>query len=125
MNALRGGWGFSDVAVTVSPTPSRELCTRGGGFGLHDTFTAMGDRLTGILNGIDPVLWNPSTDPEIEAHFLGDDPAGKRRCKDALQKAYGLTARHAPLLGMRARMEAQKGLLRLLGADLRETTDVQ
>ncbi len=125
MNALKGALAFSDVAVTVSPTHSRELCTPEGGFGLHDTFTAMGDRLTGILNGIDPVLWNPATDPEIEANFSGDDPAGKRRCKAALQKAYGLTAGHAPLFGMSARMVAQKGLDLILGADLLETSDAQ
>ncbi len=70
-------------------------------------------------------MWNPATDPEIEANFSGDDPAGKRRCKAALQKAYGLTAGHAPLFGMSARMVAQKGLDLILGADLLETSDAQ
>jgi starch synthase len=116
---------YSDIAVTVSPTHSRELCTPDGGFGLHDMFIAMGDRLTGILNGIDPVLWNPATDPEIAANYTSDDLAGKRRCKAALQKAYGLTPGHTPLFGMSARMVAQKGLDLILGADLLETSDAQ
>src|SRR2546426_899567 len=60
MNMLKGGLAFSDVAVTVSPTHARELCTPEGGFGLHDTFIGLGDRLAGILNGIDPDLWNPT-----------------------------------------------------------------
>lgn len=126
MNALKGALAFSDVAVTVSPTHARELCTPEGGFGLHDTFTGMGDRLTGILNGIDPVLWNPATDPEIEENYSSADLAGKRHCKAALQRAYGLTpAAHTPLFSMSARMVAQKGLDLVLGADLLSTSDAQ
>ena len=126
MNALKGGLAFSDAAVTVSPTHAQELRTPEGGFGLHDTFTAMGDRLTGILNGIDPVLWDPATDPEITGNFSGEDLAGKRRCKAALQRAYGLAQRaHAPLFGMSARMVTQKGLDLVLGADLLATSDAQ
>ena len=108
MNALQGGLAFSDVAVTVSPTHAQELRTPEGGFGLQETFTAMGDRLTGILNGIDPVLWNPATDPEIPGNYSRDDLAGKRRCKAALQRAYGLAPRaNTPLFGMSARMVSQ------------------
>jgi len=125
MNALKGALAFSDVAVTVSPTHAQELRTPEGGFGLHDMFIAMGDRLTGILNGIDSVLWNPETDPEIEGKFSRDDLAGKRRCKAALQKAYGLAPGHTPLFGMSARMVAQKGLDLILGADLLATSDAQ
>ena len=126
MNALKGGLAFSDVAVTVSPTHAKELCTAEGGFGLHDTFTAMGDRLVGILNGIDPHLWNPETDPELSANYSAEDLSGKRRCKAALQRAYGLAQRgHTPLFGMSARMVAQKGLDLVLGADLLGTSDAQ
>src|SRR5713226_3700887 len=126
MNMLKGGLAYSDVAVTVSPTHARELRTPEGGFGLQETFTAMGDRLTGILNGIDPVLWNPETDPEIPGNYSRSDLAGKRRCKAALQRAYGLALeQHTPLFGMSARMVSQKGLDLVLGADLLATTDAQ
>ena len=119
MNMLKGGLAFSDVAVTVSPTHAAELRTPEGGFGLHDTFTAMGDRLIGILNGIDPVLWCPETDVEITGTYSAADLAGKRRCKTALQRAYGLAQRsQTPLFGMSARMVTQKGLDLVLGADL-------
>jgi starch synthase len=126
MNMLKGGLAFSDLAVTVSPTHARELCTQEGGFGLHDTFIGMGDRLNGILNGIDPTLWNPETDADITDHFSRDDLSGKRRCKAALQRAYGLPLEpHTPLFGMSARMVAQKGLDLVLGADLLGTSDAQ
>jgi starch synthase len=86
----------------------------------------MGDRLVGILNGIDPVLWNPERDAELTDRFSSDDLAGKRRCKAALQRAYGLAVEpHTPLFGMSARMVAQKGLDLVLGADLLSSTDAQ
>jgi len=128
MNMLKGGLAFSDVAVTVSPTHARELCTPEGGFGLHDTFIELGDRLAGILNGIDPDLWNPTADPELTDTYSADDLSGKRRCKAALQKAYGLAQRaggQVPLFAMSARMVAQKGLDLILGADLLSIPEAQ
>src|SRR2546426_10463650 len=101
MNALKGGMAHSDVVVTVSPSHAQELCTAEGGFGLHDRFTGLGDRPVGILNGIDPDLWNPETDPELTGNYSSEDLAGKRRCKAALQRAYGLAQRgHTPLFGV-------------------------
>jgi len=126
MNALKGGMAHSNVVVTVSPSHAEELRTAEGGFGLHDRFTALGDRLVGILNGIDPDLWNPETDPELTGTYSSEDLSGKRRCKAALQRAYGLAQRaHTPLFGMSARMVSQKGLDLVLGADLLGTTEAQ
>ena len=126
MNALKGGMAHSDVVVTVSPSHAQELCTAEGGFGLHDRFGGLGDRLVGILNGIDPDLWNPETDPELTANYSSEDLAGKRRCKAALQRAYGLAQRaQTPLFGMSARMVSQKGLDLVLGADLLGASDTQ
>ena len=126
MNMLKGGLAYSDVAVTVSPTHAKELCTAEGGFGLHDRFTGLGERLVGILNGIDPDLWNPETDPELTANYSLKDLSGKQRCKAALQRAYGLAQRpHAPLFVMSARMVSQKGLDLVIGADLLGIADAQ
>ena len=52
LNILKGGLVFSDAVATVSPTHAHELRTPAGGFGLHDAFIALKDRLVGILNGI-------------------------------------------------------------------------
>jgi starch synthase len=126
LNALKGGLTFSDVAVTVSPTHAQELRTAEGGFGLQDKFIELGDRLVGILNGIDPAAWNPETDPHIPQNYSIADLAGKRRCKAALQRAYGLPQEaQTPLFGMSARLAAQKGLDIVLGADLVGTSDAQ
>jgi starch synthase len=117
VNFLKGGLAFADWAITVSPAQARELRTPGGGFGLHDTFTAMGDRLVGILNGIDQRVWDPTTDQQILARYTADDLEGKRRCKAGLQRSYGLPERaDTPLFGMTGRLVQQKGLDLILGA---------
>jgi len=126
LNILKGGIAFSDIVVTVSPTHARELCTPTGGFGLQDTFTALGDRLQGILNGIDLQTWNPETDPHIAANYTADDLAGKRRCKAALQHAYDLPAQaQVPIFGMSARLVGQKGLDLVLGGTLLQSGNAQ
>lgn len=126
VNWLKGGLVFADFAVTVSPTHAHELRTEAGGFGLHDTFIALKDRFVGILNGIDTDLWNPATDPHITQTYTSDDLTGKHRCKAALQRAYGLPQRaRIPVLGMSARLVAQKGLDLILGGHALWSADAQ
>jgi starch synthase len=126
MNVLKGGLAFCDIAVTVSPTHARELCTPEGGFGLHDMFIRLGDRLAGILNGVDPHGWNPGNDAALAAPYSADDLAGKAQCKAALQQARGLPQiARAPLFGMSARLATQKGLDIVLGSDLVAMSNAQ
>ncbi len=125
-NLLKGGIAFSDAVVTVSPTHARELLTPQGGFGLQETFIDLGDRLIGILNGIDNETWNPETDPHIAANYSIGDLAGKARCKAALQHAYRLPERpRTPVFGMSARLVSQKGLDLVLGGELLQRRDAQ
>jgi starch synthase len=126
VNFLKGGLVFSDVVTTVSPTHAHELRTAAGGFGLHEAFVALGDRLVGITNGIDFTVWNPETDPAIEARYSRQDMSGKRRCKAALQRTFRLPAEpRIPLFGMTARLVSQKGLDIILGGDLLTRPDLQ
>jgi starch synthase len=115
-NFLKGALAFADYVTTVSPTHARELTTPEGGFGLHEAFIALGERLTGIVNGIDAELWDPATDPNLTSNYSANDLSGKRRCKAALQRTFGLPQRYnVPLIGMAARLVAQKGLDLLVG----------
>jgi starch synthase len=117
VNLLKGGLAFADYVTTVSPTQARELCTPGGGFGLHDVFVWLGERLVGVLNGIDQRLWNPATDPLITAQYSAEKLEGKRRCKAALQRSFGLPQRRrTPVFGMTGRLVTQKGLDLILQA---------
>ena len=111
VNFLKGGLAFTDSAVTVSPTQAAELRTPGGGFGLHHTYIELGDRLVGILNGIDQRVWDPAQDRQITARYSAENLEGKQRCKAALQRSFGLPQRKkAPLIGMTGRLVTQKGL---------------
>lgn len=116
LNLLKGGLKFADAVTTVSPTHAHELRTPVGGFGLHDVFLWLGDRFTGIVNGIDMEEWNPATDPHITADYSTEDLTGKARCKAALQRSFGLPQRRRiPLFAMTARLTHQKGLELIVG----------
>lgn len=117
-NLLKGGIAFSEAVVTVSPAHASELRTADGGFGLHETFVALGHRLTGILNGIDVNVWNPETDSAIVARYSSSNLGGKRGCKAALQRAFGLLEDDVPLFAMSSRLTTQKGLDLILGGGL-------
>jgi starch synthase len=110
-NYLKGGLTHTDMATTVSPTHAKELRTPAGGFGLQEVFEWMGNRFTGVLNGIDQDVWNPATDPQVAANFSADDLDGKRACKLDLQRRLGLPENpFIPLVASIGRMATQKGL---------------
>lgn len=110
-NWLKGGLAYADAVVTVSPTHARELRTEAGGFGLHQTFAGLGERLRGILNGIDVESWNPARDFLIPARYCAARLAGKQACKLALQRELGMVpGERIPLAVMSTRLVWQKGL---------------
>jgi starch synthase len=126
VNFLKGGLTFADFVTTVSPTQARELRTPGGGFGLHDLFHSLGDRLVGVLNGIDQRAWDPATDRQLTAQYSAEKLEGKRRCKAALQRSFGLPQRRkVPLFGMTGRLVTQKGLDLILAAQELLDSDAQ
>lgn len=126
VNLLKGGMAFADAVVTVSPTHARELCASETGFGLHGAFAALEERLAGITNGIDQDVWDPARDPDIAARFDARDLEGKRQCKAALQRTFGLPESAAtPVVAVCARLAAQKGLDLLLAADVPARFPVQ
>jgi starch synthase len=125
-NILKAGLMFTDMATTVSPSHSFELRTEAGGFGLHDTFLGLHDRLAGVLNGIDFRIWDPETDPYIPANYSRHDLSGKAQCKAAVQEEFGLAKQPDRLLiGMVARMVAQKGMDLILGGRAIREADAQ
>jgi starch synthase len=125
-NILKGGLAFADVVTTVSPSHAEELRTPLGGFGLHDAFASLGDRLVGVLNGIDQHVWNPATDRHLAASYSLHQLAGKRLCKTALQRAFGLPERpDLPLFAFCARLVAQKGLDIILQSGVLDRQDAQ
>jgi starch synthase len=126
LNLLKGALTLADVVVTVSPTHALDLTSELGGFGLHDSFRALGDRFVGIANGIDQRLWNPVNDPFITAAYSADDLSGKAACKAALQAEYGLKEdADVPIFTMSARLTEQKGFDIVLASDFVRSSHAQ
>jgi starch synthase len=89
---LKGGTMWADRVVAVSPTYAREIQTPAFGEGLEGAYQSRAHRLTGIVNGIDTVRFDPSTDRTLPAHFRAEDPSGKDTCRRALLEGLGLDA---------------------------------
>jgi starch synthase len=128
INFLKAGIHYADGIVAVSPTFAKEIRRPAEGFGLAPYFERRSGDLCGILNGIDYAVWNPKTDPAIHAQYDIDDVQGKKACKRALQKAFGLVEDDSiALIGTVGRLVEQKGyrLIRDTVGRLLDTMKVQ
>ncbi|MDD5452714.1 MAG: glycogen synthase GlgA [Candidatus Bipolaricaulis sp.] len=114
INLLQGGIRAADWITTVSPSYAREILAQGEG--LEEVLHERRNRLTGILNGIDTVLWDPSSDPHLWAPYSAADPSGKYENKRSLQAALGLSPADDPLVAMVSRLAEQKGFDLVLAA---------
>ncbi len=112
LNLLKTGIVFADAISTVSPTYAREIQQEPGGCGLAGVLAARGGAVSGIVNGIDTVAWNPSTDPLIPRHFNEHDVAdGKYAARVALAARLGHAAPTGrPLVAFVSRLASQKGV---------------
>ena len=110
VDLLRTAIQGADLANTVSPGFAREALTPAFGRGLDATLRAKGDRFFGILNGIDPDVWNPATDTVLAAPYDAADPSGKAACRADLLGRVGFDpADDGVVLGMIGRLDPQKG----------------
>lgn len=108
---LKAGLACADMITTVSPSYAREITTGPHGVGLDGVLRSRGDALVGIVNGIDPAIWNPATDASLPAHFDAGDMNGKATCKAALQRRLGLPiSSEAMLVSWVSRLTWQKGV---------------
>ena len=110
VNFMTSGLHYADRVTTVSPSYAREIQTPEFGFGMDGLLRSRAGALTGILNGIDRTVWNPSTDAFIKARYSRQDPAGKALCKASLRSELGLAPGAGRVFGVVSRLTAQKGL---------------
>ncbi|MFO0638151.1 MAG: glycogen/starch synthase [Polyangiaceae bacterium] len=112
LNLVKAAIALADRVTTVSPSHAREILTPEGGFGLDAHLRAHASKVSGILNGIDELRFDPGLDGEIArkydfASFVG----GRRVCKAALLEELGLDADVSrPLFGLVSRLTWQKGI---------------
>jgi starch synthase len=117
---------LADVVTTVSPTHAAELRTKEGGFGLDEWFRALGERFTGIRNGLDVAMWRPADANAGHRRSPRSDIAERAAAKTALQRRLGLNVdARLPLLAVCSRLCAQKGVDLILDAGLALRHDLQ
>jgi len=116
LNFMKGGIVFADIINTVSERYAQEIQTEEQGYGLDGVLRYRSDDLYGVLNGIDYSVWNPATDKLIPANYDRGNMAGKKVCKEHLQKRNNLPVSDVPLIGMITRLAEQKGLDLVAGA---------
>lgn len=107
INLLKAGIQFADEVTTVSPNYAREITSPQFGFGLSGVLKEKG--VTGILNGLDYELWDPSSDTAIKAPFSTNDLNNRSLCKEDLCRMAGFRDRNKPLIGVIGRFAVQKG----------------
>jgi len=108
---LKAGLAYADRLTTVSPTYAREIQTAEFGAGLDGFLRLRAEALTGILNGVDPVVWDPANDPALPVPYgIDNAEAGKAAAKAALRKRLYLGEVSGPVFGVVSRLTPQKGL---------------
>ena len=105
---LKAGIARADAITTVSPTYAKEILTSEYGCGMDGLLRHRAASLTGILNGADYGLWDPSIDPWLTQNYGPGSIAGKSPCKHALRDELGLEQNDAPLLTFMSRLVHQK-----------------
>jgi starch synthase len=117
MSFLKAGLIHADRITTVSPSYAREIATEEFGCGLDGVIRERAGVMSGILNGVDPAIWNPASDPHIATKYSPRNLKGKARCKAELQVQLGLQVQaDAPLFCIVSRLTEQKGIDLVLAA---------
>jgi len=117
LSFIKGGVACANQLTTVSPTYAREIQSPEFGCGLDGVLRRRSYSLTGILNGIDTVEWDPAHDAHLNKPYSARRFRNKLDNKLALQNEFGLPPDpDIPVIGMVSRLVYQKGIDLLLGA---------
>ena len=110
LNLMKGAIECAEKFSTVSPTYANEIKNPLYAHGLDEIIRKNAFKLSGILNGIDTVSYDPATDPALFAHYSANDLGNKAVCKAELQKMLGLSVKQVPIIAMISRLVSHKGL---------------
>ena len=107
---LKAGMEAASLITTVSPTYAQEIRSAEFGMGLEGLVVSRGERVRGIINGIDPAEWNPASDQHLPATFTARTVSKRIANKRALEAEFGLKAGDGPLFIVVSRLTWQKGM---------------
>jgi starch synthase len=117
---LKGGIVYADAVVPVSPSYAKEILLPKFGFGLQGTLRQMEHKITGILNGIDTTIWDPSKDRNLAFQYEVETVAKGKRLN---RKKIELNGDQRPWIGAVTRLVPQKGP-ELLEEAIKKTLDL-
>ena len=101
----------ADAISTVSEQYREEIMTRKFGQDLHRILKNRGQRLFGIVNGIDYNAYNPEKDLGLFKHYSYEKIHRKKLNKEYLQKKFGLNIdMKIPVFCTTSRVAYQKGI---------------
>lgn len=112
VNFLKSGAEFATIVGVHSPSFAERVQSTKRGDGLDEVFRRRAKELVGITNGIDYKAWDPSNDPLLPHTYSLKDKelAGKRKCKEALQKNWKLdTGARTAVAAVIGRFDADSG----------------
>ncbi|WP_291909249.1 glycogen synthase [Chitinophaga sp. CB10] len=121
INPLAAGIKCAWRVTTVSPGYMEELYQNANG--LESLISSERAKTSGIINGIDTVVWDPATDPRISNNYTPElIPEGKEVNKTDLCERFGLDS-SLPLVSFIGRLVGDKGadlLPEIIGRSLHE-----
>lgn len=111
LNMMKAAIQQVNIVNTVSPSYAIEIHDPWYSHGLDQVLSAKGNRVIGILNGIDTEDNDPETDPNIYKNYNKDSLELKMVNKLELEKELGLEENeNRMLIGMVSRFVSHKGL---------------
>ena len=111
INLMKAAIQCADRVSTVSPRYAKEILSPEYSHGLYHCLRDNAGKLSGILNGIDYVYYDPEHDKAIAQNFTSTSINKKYANKTALQRELSLPEdEKIPLLAIISRLATHKGL---------------
>lgn len=111
VNLVKAAVCRADTVITVSPAYARELRDPAHAGAIGQVIEENAFKLRGIINGIDPSIWDPVTDQRTYYAFSKKDLSGKAVNKSELQRELGLDMeKRSPVIACVNHLAGRKGM---------------
>lgn len=111
VNFMKGAIESANAVTTVSQSYAKEILDPFYSYGLESILRERSYKISGVVNGIDVNLYNPSKDKSLFAKFDKKDPSKKAENKKGLCSMLNISySEDTPIIAMITRLTEQKGM---------------
>ena len=111
VNFMKGAIESSNAVTTVSQSYAKEILDPFYSYGLEGILRERSYKISGVVNGIDVNLYNPSKDKALFAKFDKKNISGKLDNKKGLCSMLNIAySENTPIIAMITRLTEQKGM---------------